>query len=157
VRKIILLLMVLMLISGCAIIQKLPGLPTPKDKGSSIIFGGSDSVDTDIAYPAEGGKIFEQYSFTPVVKLTNSGDYKKPQGQVCLSGLDSSVFKGFTGCDCQQFPQETYGEDFKWEDIEFPKYSLRLGSKTDSTTRQRQKQSSVLKKTSTANQDAQQK
>ncbi len=127
-KKIAVLLILLVFISGCTWIYKLPFMPSPAQRGISINYGSSNAVDTTIAYPKSSGIVYEEYKkLSPVIRVTNSGDYKKPKGSICVSGLDKSIFGGFSGCDCQIFPQKTY-EDvvFKSEDITFPSYTITL-------------------------------
>lgn len=105
-KKIIILLIILLLISGCIPSLpgiKLPGLPGKTPVGGKTGFiGGNKGMEAEILKPMEGEKISASQPFEIVVKVSNEGE-SEAKGHTCISGLNQKYFSGFSGCDCQEF------------------------------------------------------
>ncbi|MEA3378025.1 MAG: hypothetical protein U9Q69_00130 [Nanoarchaeota archaeon] len=119
-KKIILVLVFSMLISGCATVsdfgKTIPNyLPGIESSSLDSFLGRSGIVSMNIIYPIENEKIIYDLSyneFSPIIKITNSGSIES-RGQVCLVGLDENVFSGAHSNDCLTYsfipvPDETF-------------------------------------------------
>jgi len=105
-KKIILILIILVLISGCVKIPKLklPG-SSQTTTGKSDFIGGTKGIEAGILSPIEGGKIYSTQPLNVVVGVTNEGE-SESEGTTCISGLNKKYFPGFWGCECQDFTLE---------------------------------------------------
>lgn len=103
-KKIILalLLIFLLVISGCKVLElkpKLPGkLPGSTVSGQGDFIGGRLGLTATIATPVEKGKAYSGETFNAVVSLKNEGE-ATAEGATC-------VFGSFSGCECQDFVLE---------------------------------------------------
>ena len=130
--KIISILIVLTLITGCAqlttIQTKLPGMPKQNE---ATIFASTQSIMTNAKNPIEDSSISDKYEFTPLIEVANLGNADS-EGVVCLSGLNDQTFKDFLGCDCQDFTvyaDENDGEVI--QELEFGPYRINTEEPTE--------------------------
>ena len=123
----IILASLMLLVSGCAelrsmIPDSLPGLQSQPKSG--IILGPSGTVSMDIIYPKEKGQVIRDITFSPLINVKNTGS-SDARGQVCITGLDSSVFGGAGSCDCRTYAfSRIEGEGFPTESLAFGPYSI---------------------------------
>lgn len=115
---IIILLFATLLIAGCT---QLPGLP--KKSGPSII-ATTQSITVEAKNPRSDEAVSGNHEFTPIIEAFDSGDADS-EGVLCISGLSEDTFRGFTGCECQDFniyADEKDGETS--QEMEFGPYSI---------------------------------
>lgn len=130
-RKLIIIsLLALILTTGCVqVTSKLPGLPKKAEPG---LIATTQSVLVDIKGPKADETIQERYDLAPAVEVTDSGD-ADAEGVVCISGLDERDFKGFLGCECQDFSIYASDEDGEVTQlIEFGPYPIDADSEKES-------------------------
>lgn len=116
-KRLILLFLVLV-IAGCTYLPQNVFKIKTEAEGSS-----SGYIVQDIVFPKEDARLQKANSFVPLVRLTNTGPFEA-DGQVCISGLDSRSFRGFTGCDCNVFSMQKEEKTFLPEDVSFGPYSV---------------------------------
>ena len=63
------------------------------------------------------------FPLNPTIRLTNTGPFET-DGQVCISGLDSRAFRGFSGCECNVFNIKKEEKTFLPEDVTFGPYTI---------------------------------
>lgn len=116
-KNLILILAVLVVLSGCQY--------TPQTIFNQI--GNEEQtsgyVMQEIVLPKEGSKLQSGSSLSPVIRLTNSG-YFETNGQVCISGLESQAFRGFSGCECNVFSMKKEEKTFIPEEVNFGPYTI---------------------------------
>ncbi len=117
-RKLIFLLLALALLSGCITLQQTLFTSTKVPQEST-----SGYISQEIIFPKEGDQLQSSLPFHPTVRLTNSGPFES-DGQVCISGLDSSAFRGFSGCECNTFNMQKEERTFLPENVDFGAYSI---------------------------------
>lgn len=104
-KKIIILIVISLFISGCIPDLsgiKMPGLPGKKTVGGKKAFsGGTLGIESEILRPIEGEKVHSSQPLEIVVKLSNKGETDS-EGVTCISGLNKKYFTDFSGCDCQE-------------------------------------------------------
>lgn len=133
------ILILSVLIAGCSTIEKgiskLPKLPGVGEEETSSMFGGKGTITASILNPKDSSSVYSSYPLKPLVRIANMGG-SESEGQVCISGLDSETFSGFSGCDCQTFQQNKIENAFEPIDLEFGPYSIRgeTGSREYSIT-----------------------
>lgn len=126
-RRLIIAIAVLLFISGCTDLQgymptSFPGLSSQPKEGSYLGPGGS--VTMEMSYPKEKGQVLKDISFSPLIQVKNTGS-SEARGQVCVAGLDPTVFGGATSCDCQTYSFiRIPGEGYQPESMAFGPYSL---------------------------------
>jgi len=117
-KKLILFLILLLFITGCAEIKsqvdnfKLPGLDNTKENS---VLGNSGGITMDIVYPKESEKVITGIQFAPSIKINNLGS-SNTDGQTCITGLDQNVFSGFDGCECLTYSFQKYDNE-KFEPV----------------------------------------
>ncbi len=77
----------------------------------------------EIIFPKEGSNLPENSPISPLIQLINTGP-ANTDGQVCISGLDSINFKGFSGCECNTFSMQKEEKSFLPESVNFGPYSI---------------------------------
>ena len=115
---IIILLFATLLIAGCA---QLPGLP--KKSGPGII-ATTQSITVEVKNPRSDEPVSGNYEFSPIIEAFNSGGADS-EGVVCISGLSEDTFRGFIGCECQDF--NVYADEADGEtsqELEFGPYPI---------------------------------
>ena len=126
-RRLVIPIAILLFISGCTELQSyipasFPGLSSQPKEGNYLGPGGS--VTMEMSYPKEKGQVLKDISFSPLIQVKNTGS-SEARGQVCITGLDPTVFGGATSCDCQTYsfirvPDESYQP----ENLAFGPYAL---------------------------------
>ena len=117
----------MLLVSGCAELKSrmptsFPGFESQPKSGA--ILGPSGTVSMDIIYPKEKGQVIRDITFSPLINVKNTGS-SDARGQVCITGLDSSVFGGAGSCDCRTYAYSRIeGESFPIESLAFGPYSI---------------------------------
>jgi len=119
-KRIILLILVILLLSGCERLPKLPGL----NGEEPVIFGGNEAISATIDKPEDGSVMPAGYNLEPVVQIKNLGG-SDAEGQVCISGLNRDIFSGFSGCECSSFQQLAEDTYYEPEDLRFGPYTIR--------------------------------
>jgi len=83
-----------------------------------------DNINTD--YVISG-----RYKFIPDIEVINLG-HADSKGVVCLSGLNQDTFRGFLGCECQDFTTYADEEDGDIsQDLSFGPYTILSEDKTE--------------------------
>lgn len=115
----LLLLFALALIAGCTIadIQQ-TFFPAQGQEESADGY-----IVQDIIFPKEDAHLQKDFPLNPTVRISNTGPFES-DGQVCISGLDSSSFRGFTGCECNIFQSVKEEKSFLPEDVTFGPYNI---------------------------------
>lgn len=118
--KPIYLLFLFVLITGCAkgIDIEQTFFPAEGQEGSTDGY-----IVQEIVFPKEDAKLQKDFPFNPTIRITNTGPFES-DGQVCISGLDSTAFRGFTGCECNIFRSIKEEKTFLPEDVTFGPYSI---------------------------------
>ena len=132
-KRIIPLLLVLILISGCAQVttmrNNLPGLPQKSSETS--MFATAQSMATTVHEPKADATVSGRYKFIPDIEVINLG-HADSKGVVCLSGLNQDTFRGFLGCECQDFTTYADEEDGDIsQDLSFGPYTILSEDKTE--------------------------
>lgn len=123
-KRIILLLLALILITGCAqftmVSSKLPGLPQKAEPG---LITATQSVTTEVKNPREDETVSSRYELAPVAIVTDMG-HADSEGAVCIQ-ISEDTFKGSFGCECQDFAIYAYEEDGEvQQQLEFGPYGI---------------------------------
>lgn len=109
-KRIIPLLVLILFVSGCSamnsfgdLFKKLPGVTTitPSGGGKSYV-GGTKSININMLQPAETGKISREVPLRVSVNVKNEGE-SPAEGQICVTGLNPTVFDESKSCECQEF------------------------------------------------------
>ncbi len=89
--------------SMSSLFKNLPGIKplTPSGGGKSYI-GGTNSIKINILQPAENGKISKDIPLRVSINVKNDGE-SPAEGQVCVTGLNPTVFEESKACECQEF------------------------------------------------------
>lgn len=129
---IIILLTILMLATGCVYVSdvkaRLPGLPQKAVPG---LITTTQSITVDIKNPTTDKPISAKYDFMPAIEVMDVGN-ADAEGVVCISGLDELTFKGFIGCECQDFTLYASEEDGELvQQLEFGPYSIETDAEKD--------------------------
>ncbi len=98
-NAIILLIIVILFTAGCTQINSLPGLPT---KSEQPLIATSQSVTIEVKTPRTDEPVNGNYEFSPIIEVYDSGNADS-EGVVCISGMSPETFRGFEGCECQDF------------------------------------------------------
>ena len=126
-RALIILAALMLLVSGCTELQSMiptsfPGLQSQPQSGA--VLGPSGTVSMEMIYPREKGQVIRDITFSPLINVRNTGS-SDARGQVCITGLDSSVFGGAGSCDCRTYAySKTEDESFQVENLAFGPYSI---------------------------------
>lgn len=142
-KRIILLIFVVLLISSCERLPKLPGL----DGKTPVIFGGNEAISATIDKPEDDSIMPAGYNLEPVIRIKNLGG-SDAEGQVCISGLNRNIFSGFSGCECSSFQQLAEDTYYEPEDMRFGSYTIReaqSGQKYTLTAVTRYRYNTVIK------------
>ena len=93
------LIIIAILLAGCQELKniKLPGIDNEVETSSG-------SITAYFVNPKTGGNVLSEYPFSPAIRVKSLGGYES-EGQTCISGLDSNIFSGFSGCECTTFQQ----------------------------------------------------
>lgn len=132
-KKLIILLLFLLAISGCANFnfqndeQEITGCPE-----SFLCGSGISGVEMTIENPSEiRGSIFETGErFIPSVTVIDRGQ-SDSEGEICVSGLDVESFSKYSGCDCTSYYIVVEEEDDYYnqrENLYFPEYGIKSES-----------------------------
>ena len=138
-KRIILLLCLLLLVSSCGFSpsgdseQEITGCPYSCRSGSSGVELEILNPDTSIG-DSEKRIIPAGYEFIPSLIVHDEG-MSDADGEVCVTGLDSSTFSGVGGCDCADYyivveEEEDYFLNDQVVDI-FPGYGVASGTEGD--------------------------
>ncbi|MFH1636844.1 MAG: hypothetical protein ABIB71_00285 [Candidatus Woesearchaeota archaeon] len=121
-KKLIIVALALILISGCAYIEGgrkyLPGADVAPKLPS---FFGKSTITTEIIEPKSSVPMSGRLN--PKVRITNYAE-GLAEGDVCITGLDTNVFS-IPRCDCMSFSLERYeDESSAYEDLSFGPYDI---------------------------------
>lgn len=130
--QITILLIILLLATGCVYVSdiqnRLPGLP---QKAAPGLITTTQSITADVKSPTTDSPISARYDFTPAIEVMDVGN-ADAEGAVCISGLDEMTFKGFMGCECQDFTLYASEEDGDLvQQLEFGPYSIETDAEKD--------------------------
>lgn len=101
-KVIVISLILLILVSGCAYKEKLPGLPTPGKASSKEFISGDKGITIEMLSPVDKSKVYTNIPFKIRVKVLNEGE-ASAEGAVCAFGLPQKYFPSISGCTCQSF------------------------------------------------------
>ena len=115
------LIIIAILLAGCQELKniKLPGIDNEVETSSG-------SITAYFVNPKTGGNVLSEYPFSPAIGVKSLGGYES-EGQTCISGLDSNIFSGFSGCECTTFQQVKDDSGvFQPEDLTFGPYTIHI-------------------------------
>jgi len=104
-KRIILLVLVLVFISGCTlgeIRSKLPFMPSSTVTVRDGFIGGDKGIKSEIISPSKNGVAYLNQPLRVDVSVINEGE-SESEGTVCIWGLNRNYFTGFSGCECMDF------------------------------------------------------
>jgi hypothetical protein len=109
-KRIIVLFVLLVFVSGCSsldslssLFKNLPGIKTITPGGGGVSFiGGTNSITLSIMQPPEKGKVSKDIPLKVVVNLKNDGE-ALAEGMACITGLNPDIFDASEGCKCEEF------------------------------------------------------
>lgn len=117
--KLIYILFILVLVTGCTNVDlQQTFFPTQGQEESTDGY-----IVQEIVFPKEDAHLQKDFPFNPTIRISNTGPFES-NGQVCISGLDSSSFRGFTGCECNIFQSIKEEKSFMPEDVTFGPYTV---------------------------------
>lgn len=117
--KLYILLFSLLLITGCTSVDiQQTFFPTNGQEESTDGY-----IVQEIVFPKDDAHLQKDFPLNPTIRISNTGPFES-DGQTCISGLDSSSFRGFTGCECNVFRSVKEEKSFLPEDVTFGPYNV---------------------------------
>ncbi len=126
-KKILILLLVVLITTGCDF-----NSDSYEDEETQLgtcppdCISGSQALDIGVTYPSEGSNVYSNYPFIVQVDINDVGEIGT-DGMVLVSGLDSEVFTGLSGCTPLDFyitQEDSHSDYFKEAKVEFPQSNV---------------------------------
>ena len=116
-KKLILLLLFLLLVSACETSttdEEVGPTECPYDCSS-----GSDGIETTLTNPSDESTVYALDRLEVRAKVNDEGE-SSADGVVCLTGLDPDEFQGISDCECEAFYIDLDEEDaLNYENVAF--------------------------------------